>query len=266
MSEIYKPLEYFKEGDFVEYQGNLFYQGDDIDSLIEQGFEFEEDTLEVSKNINSRRNMGLKPLEPNPYLLGTDSKGLSEVKYDTTRMLSPNLDKGILPDSDYVIVKRIKSYPPDYNFTKPDHVLWDEDTQAYYCVSNTCTDCIVEPVKVKADYIVTSTDISAQEPLCSTLVTREPEWASVFTLKNIRQNPSLVQMLDIVVEEHLTIPRTDPTYIDFLQKEYTLDKTDLYKLNYLVNEAKLSEDNFPAVEDQINLILTKFTKFKENIK
>ena len=265
MSEFVNLETYKENGDFVEYQGELFYVGDNIESLLEQGFEFEESELEITAHINSRRNAGCNKLESRPYSTGitTEEFTAKEFEMDATRVLKKD---GYLPDSNYFILRRLKNIPSNFPESKPRHVMWDNKTKAYYCISNTCTDCNVEPVKAPAEYHIVSADISAQEPMCSTLVTRETQWASVFTLKNFRYNAKLLQMLDLIMEEYLTIPKTDTDYILFIHNTYSEDKTDLIKLNLLVHQSKIDTSKESDLIEHIKVILSKFEEYKKSSK
>lgn len=64
--------EFSENGDFVEYQGELYYIGQDPQSLIDQGFELEESDMEITSYINTRRNVGSKHLKSEPYSFEID--------------------------------------------------------------------------------------------------------------------------------------------------------------------------------------------------
>lgn len=256
--------EFSENGDFVEYQGELYYIGQDPQALLDQGFELEESDMEITSYINTRRNVGSKHLKSEPYSFEIDPELYKEgkIKFDETRPYGAPDD--ILPDSDYIILKKLKHIPSNFPESKPDFVIWDENTKAYYVMSNTNTEFDVEPVKVKADYLVISADISAQEPMCSTLVTREPGWSQVFALKNFKYNQSeTLQFLDMIAEDQLRIPTNDPNYMKFIHDSYFYDRTDLVKLNLLVFRCKLNNlpENRKNLEDHINKILQDFDSY-----
>ena len=259
-------LPFAEQDDFVEYQGNLYYIGDKTPEEAQKQYDItlELDEMETTPYINSRRNVGASRIKPQPYSLELTNEEISNQQFslDGVRILK---DDGILPDSDYIVLKRLKHIPSDYPENKPAHVLWDEATKAYYLMSNTDTSIDVEPVIVPADYHVISSDISAQEPMCSTLVTREPGWADVFTLKNFRYDPTNLQMLDIICEEYLRLPHKDPIYINFIHDTYTHDRTDIIRLNLLVAKMKLDStaENKQALKTHIRLICDKFEVYRK---
>ena len=102
--------------------------------------------------------------------------------------------------------------------------------------------------------------------MCSTLVTRETQWASVFTLKNFRYNAKLLQMLGLIMEEYLTIPKTDTDYILFIHNTYSEDKTGLIKLNLLVHQSKIDASKESDLIEHIKVILSKFEEYKKSSK
>nr|DAR64718.1 MAG TPA: hypothetical protein [Caudoviricetes sp.] len=260
-------LPFIEQNDFVEYQGSLYYIGNKTPEEAQKQYDItlELDEMETTPYINSRRNVGSVHLKSQPYSLELTNEEIANKAYSLDGVRIVKSDDGILPDSDYIVLKRLKHIPSDYPENKPPHVLWDEATKAYYLMSNTDTSIDVEPIIVPADYHVISSDISAQEPMCSTLVTREPGWADVFTLKNFRYDPTNLQMLDIICEEYLRLPHKDPIYINFIHDTYTHDRTDIIRLNLLVAKVKLdpSADNRQALKTHIKFICDKFEAYRQ---
>lgn len=259
MNPDFKELSLFTEQkNFVEYQGDLYYVGTDLDILEDQGFEVEDGTIEISDYICSRRNIGCEPIKSQPYVEGYDVQDKDSHKYDGVRVLREN--SGVLPDSDYLILRRL-IHPPMGEI--PHHVIYHLETERYYCMSNNCTTCNVEPHKIKSEYQVVSADIAAQEPMASTLVTREPKWASVFELKNLRMDPSLLQYMDTIMESHLRIPKRDVEYVQWLHDTFFYNQTPIYKLNRLVNECKLDNNVRPDLEAHITTLIDSFNTYRK---
>lgn len=269
-----QDLDLFLEsGDFVEYQGSLYYVGTDPDSLLSQGYELEESDLEKTTGICSRRNVGTAPLESKPYVDGFNLQDKDSILFDGCRAIKEG--EGVLPDSNFLILRKIKNPPDGYELSQPDHVIYNRDDHSYYCIKNGCTECIVTPHKVEARYSVTSADIAAQEPMVSTLVTREPKWVDVFKLRNFRYDsdgvdgvtglPPVLQYMDLIAEEHLRISKTSDEYVLFVHNFYKEDRTDIYHLNYLVSKSKQDESVVPQLKDHIDKILLDFDGYYKTL-
>lgn len=266
--------QYREQGDFVEYQGEMYYIGNDPDSLREQGFEFESQPLETQPSLNSRRNVGAYPIPSDPYIEGFNLDQLQDVTFSGTRIKKEG--EGVLPDSDSIILNKIKTVPDGYETSKPDHVIYDRASASYYCIRNGCTECVVTPVRVPSHYSVVSADIAAQEPLVSTLVTREPKWVKVFQLRNFRYDATdqildgekikiqpLLAFMDMIAQDYMKVSKDSDEYILFIHNTYTDDRTDLYKLNYLVSICKQDETYVPELEAHILKLIKAFNDFRE---
>lgn len=262
MNPSFKDLALFTEQeDFVEYQGALYFVGDDIDFLKAQGFEFEEGELEITDYIASRRNVGCSPVHAMPYGEGFNLDEMDSHWFDQTRVLGKNDEDFVIPDSDYLILRQLKNPPPDNDI--PEHVIFRREDEKYYCMANNCNECDVAPVKVPNQYQVVSADIAAQEPMASTLVSREPKWAEVFELKNFRMNPLVLQYLDIIFESHLKISRRDVTYVMWVHDTFFYDQTEIYKLNYLVNSCKVGNELRSSLEEHIKSLIRSYEAYKK---
>jgi hypothetical protein len=254
-------LEQYEGQDFIECNGSTYYVGDDPEGLAAMGFELEKADIETTASLCTRRNVGCNPLDAKPYKEGFNLEDLATLRTDGMRII--DLEDGVLPDSNFLILNRIKHTDVSYGTSKPDHVIFDKERDAYFCIKNGCKTCDVEPVKVKSEYQVVSADISAQEPMASTLVTREPKWQEVFELKNFRYDPSLLHYMDMIAEEHLRIPKRDVSYVLFIHNTYFYERSDIYKLNALVGQSKVDEAKVPELEAHIKVILDKFNDYTQ---
>ncbi len=256
----FENLELYTEnGDFVEYRGDLYYIGDDIESLESEGFEFEDGEIEETHYLAARRNVGCTKNPSRPYVEGFDLGQQDDFLYEGKRAVHKDLKTGVLPDSDDLILRELVTIPDEI----PEHVVYDEKTDAYFCISNVCEECDVKPRRVPAEYVVVSADIAAQEPLASTIVTREPKWQEVFELKNFRVDPSLLQYMDIIAESYLKIPKRDLAYVMWIHDTYFYDRTEIYKLNYLVNSCKIDASKIGELKDYIQYLIDKFNEYRE---
>lgn len=257
-------LKFFLEQDnFIEYNGELFYLGDDREALEAEGFEFEEADFEVTGSLCTRRNVGCNPIMAQPYKEGFNVDELESAELDGLRLLDQ--EDGIIPDSNYLVLNKIKVVPDGYETSKPDHVIYSKEHDSYFCIKNGCTECNVVPHKIPNRMQVVSADISAQEPMASTLVTREPKWQEVFELKNFRYDPTLLQYMDMIIEDHLRVSKRDITYVLFVHNTYYYERSDIYKLNLLVEDAKKDESLIPELEAHIQIILDKYNAYVEKL-
>ena len=253
-------LKFFREGDFVEYQGHYYYQGDPegIATLEAEGYEFEDGELENTTYIHARRSVGCDSHAPEPYTTSVSSSEYNPDREDGTRLRDP--EEGIIPDSDKVVLRRVIE-TEDYE--NPDHVLYSKEKDAYYCVSNLCTTCNVTPEIVSAEKMVTSLDIASQEPMVSSIVTKEPEWTSVFELKNLRENPDNLKYLDRICEKCFNLEKDDPLYVLFIQNTLSEDRSLLYKLNYLVNATILDPSLRGDLASHLKILKELFETFSQ---
>lgn len=248
---------------FVEFKGELFFVGDesDLEQLKSEGFEFEEGELEITPTLSSRRNVGCKPLPSGFYSEGYNLKDAKQITYNQTRVINNEDEDSVLSDSDFIILRQLKDDDPK---EIPDHVIFDREQGHYYCMSNVCTTCDVIPVKVSNQYCVTSSDISAQEPMVSTLVSREPKWAEVFELNTFRKEPDLLYYLDTIVEDYLNVSKRDRAYVLWVHNTYFYERSDLYKLNFLVEQCK-SEDRRQELKEHIQHLIDSFNGYRETL-
>lgn len=246
-------------GQFVEYLGDIYYLGDEAE--LPDGFELEEGEIEDTTTLAMRRSVAACSIESQPYNpMGFNASELSSQEHTGVRTLDS--ENGILPDSDYIILKRLKEGSPIC-----DSAVYRQEDNHHYCLNNGCCSCACEPVKVPAKYCIVSADIMSQEPLASTLVTREPEWVEVFELRNFRgEDPKLLQHMDIIFETQLKISKRDKRYVGFIHDTYFDDRTDLHKLNYLVSEAKQDEKNVEPLKEFISELIGKFEEYNKTLQ
>lgn len=260
IQEDFKALTLYTEnGEFVEYRGELYYIGDDIESLQNEGFEFTEGDLEETSYLAARRNVGCTRNDALPYVEGFNLGEQNDHTFQGKRALSSDLKSGVLPDSNDIILRQLVTIPEDI----PEHVIYHRESDEYFCISNVCEECHVKPKRVPADYCVVSADIAAQEPMASTIVTREPKWQEVFELKNFRVDPSLLQYMDMIAETHLKIPKREVSYVMWIHDTYFYDRTEIYKLNSMVNECKVDAEKIPALQEYIKYLINSYQEYKE---
>lgn len=177
-------LSDFYEGGLpvVEYGGSYYWvgEGDPPD-----GMETEEADFEAADVPAIRRSVGVGVLTEGVH--SDDCDGV----YDGGRFLDP---EGYLSDKNRRVYKKIlnkTSFHPD-EAVDPYFVYRKEDA-SWYCIRQGCHDCahrdvcVVELVEAPAELSVVNIDVSSQEPMLNTFLSKEPRWLEIFRNRHLRE-------------------------------------------------------------------------------
>jgi len=257
---------------FVESRGDWFCVALNCDNCPYTDFcETEEDELEINLIPATRRSIGTSKIEGATIL---DSIPISEVKGNTkinNRWESPD---GYMTRNDTKIYKRVISLPTDYKLNEIPYILFAEDKEAYYCVRQTCDDCPFdkEGCEVELEYKandmkIVATDVRSQEPRGFTLLSREPNWVSVFVNDSLREIQGLLTYIDLIFKEEFKVDvKTSQHYFAYLDDRFFFDKTVLYKFNYLCEAYRKGLKVDKALTRSIEAFRVDYRSFLEDVE
>lgn len=199
-----------------------------------------------------------------------DCEHITKCKNETAKVdssMNTNIRRAIAPrksvKGEYVgdttkIVLKTFNDKPSY---ADDRFIYDWEEDRYICSSGTCLSCphikLCKPDNIEvreSDMRVWSSDLKAQEPRCYAMLSKEPNWVSLFQNDSIRSTPylyeSVTNLFDLFVETE-----TDERYWKFLDYNFFEDRTDLY---YLVNSIATRDlDRFTLTAKFILMLFIK---------
>jgi len=261
---------------FVYDSGNWFCIAESCEGCeYKEVCQYEEDELEISLIKATRRNVGAgfkEDIGDEPSSEKIDINKLE--KYQNKHLKWIDNEKGYLPISNKRIYKKIINIKEtNYKKNEIPFVLYSEDDEAYYCVRQVCSNCkYLDKCKVELQekdfqMLVVSNDIRSQEPRGFTILSKEPNWVSVFVNDNLRQEKGLLDFIDFIFREELRVDvKSDQAYFTYLDNRFFFDRTLLYKLNY--NCLKYQETEKVEYKREIEKLIKHFKEdynnFKEN--
>lgn len=223
----------------VEYGGDFFWVGDDPPP---DWMQTEEADFEAADVPAIRRSVGVGVLTEGIH------SGNCDGVYDGGRYVN---DTGFLPDKAtriYRIVKNKQSFHPD-DSVKPYHVYSLEE-QAWFCVRQGCYDCPdrevceVGLVERPAEMSVVNIDVSSQEPMLNTFLSKEPRWLEIFRNRHLREL-GLTHYLDLLLTEQYGVDPDSHSaewYWRWLDRNFHGNYEDLVVFNRLVDRWRAGED------------------------
>jgi len=257
---------------FVESRGQYFCVAKSCNGCPYVEFcETEEDELEINLIPATRRSIGTADITEGVFV---DSIPIEQVKGNSKQNNRWENETGYLSRRDVKIYKKILELPGDYERGEIPYILFDEDEASYYCIKQTCDDCPFDKngCKVELQYAknvmkVVATDVKSQEPRAFTLLSREPNWVSVFVNDGLREIKGLLRYIDLVFKEEFRINiKTDQHYFAYLDNRFFFDKTVLYEFNYLCEAHRRGHNVTKALKKQIEIFRKDYDKFLEEVK
>lgn len=260
---MYKDLIDFQEQDGLVYSLDGFYATEDMVDMLKLKYpdiEFESAEIEITPSMASRRNVGTILSEAKPYLFSAPS--LDGCQFDGARLLS---DIGFLPDSNDVYFKEVLIQSIDIN-NLPETVIYSQELHKYFLINNlpfkvldsdgdhllVKVQSMEEAIWIKPYFVkngnqhsITSTDVSAQEPVFFSLLSREKNWMEIFELKNFKMDDyKLLSFIEVFFKDHLKIdPETDDRYRWFIHDTFFYDRTLIYKINNATNSLRAGDES-----------------------
>ena len=257
---------------FVESRGQWFCVAKNCDGCPHTDFcETEEDELEINLIPATRRSIGTADIKGATIY---ESIPISEVE-SNTKVNNRWEDKdGYLTRNDTKIYKRMVHLSDPYENNEIPYILFDEDKEAYYCVRQNCEDCSYDKsgCEVKLEYApnvmkIVATDVRSQEPRGFTLLSREPNWVSVFVNDSLREIDGLLTYIDLVFKEEFKIDvKTSQHYFAYLDNRFFFNKEVLYKFNYLCEAYRKGHKVSKALLKQIEAFRVDYESFLQEIE
>ena len=168
----------------VEIHGDLYW---DSDEEPPHGYEYEEVEVEVNDVPAFRRVVGMGNVSRNQYTLEGDNYWFASFDSDDA-ILADRRDKRVYKDVTKCMTDEMES---EY------FVVFKNENSKWYCIRNGCQDCehssVCTPTPEIVDIldnqpmIISSLDVSAQEPTHITLLSGESEYYPTFRNRTIRE-------------------------------------------------------------------------------
>lgn len=199
--------------------------------------ETEMDELEINLIPATRRSVGTATITEGTF---THSVNIDEITSNTKVNNRWENEDGYLSRKDVKIYKKMISLETAYEDNEIPYILFDEGLENYYCVKQVCDDCpFQDSCEVELEerpnvMKIVATDVRSQEPRGFTLLSREPNWISVFVNDSLREIEGLLTYIDLIFKEEFKIDvTTSQHYFAYLDNRFFFDKTILYQFNYL---------------------------------
>ena len=109
-------------------------------------------------------------------------------------------------------------------------------------------------------------DISAQEPVLSTMITKEPRWVETFRNRKLR-TLGLTKYLDIIFQTELGLDINSVTaysYWKWLDHQFYDDMRTLVEFNSLIDRYREGSESEEVVVSEINQMLDLYYQFKSS--
>lgn len=257
---------------FIESRGDWFCVAKDCtDCPYIEFCETEEAELEVNLIPATRRSIGTADIKGATIY---DSVPISEIESNTKVNNRWEDEDGYLTRNDTKIYKKMLNLPKPYKNNEIPYILFDEDKEAYYCIKQTCEDCPFdkEGCEVELEYApnvmkIVATDVRSQEPRGFTLLSREPEWVSVFINDSLREIDGLLTYIDMVFKEEFKVDiKTSQHYFAYLDNRFFFNKIVLYKFNYLCEAHRKGLKVTKALTKQIEAFRVDYDLFLEEVE